>query len=209
MAMAVAQRHGYGGGSTAEGDGMTEEAGRYLCATAFAVAGALAAWTAWACHRARKHGAPAADVVVWAVLALMYDLLALTKLDRVGGWVLAIGAWLRLEARQYQVYDGRRPLQIVASLAVSAAVAILLVVGIVSLWSHLRRHRTAIGFSGLALGFGAIRFISLHEVDAWNAALPWVRVVVELTASVGAASVALARLGQLRAKDHPAGAGSP
>jgi len=47
------------------------------------------------------------------------------------------------------------------------------------------------------VGFGIIRFISLHEVDAWNAAMPWVRVVVELIAAAGASAVAIARLRQL------------
>ena len=44
------------------------------------------------------------------------------------------------------------------------------------------------------MGFNIIRFISLHEVDAWNAAIPWARGVVELTAAAGVSAVALARL---------------
>jgi hypothetical protein len=34
-------------------------------------------------------------------------------------------------------------------------------------------------------------------VDAWNARVPWLRVVIEVTAAAGASAVALARLRQL------------
>jgi hypothetical protein len=44
------------------------------------------------------------------------------------------------------------------------------------------------------VGFGLIRFISLHEVDAWNASAFWVRTVVDLVAAAG---VAVGRLCQL------------
>ena len=57
--------------------------------------------------------------------------------------------------------------------------------------------RTARAGMGLLLPCRVIRFISLHEVDAWNAAMPWARVVVELMAAAGASAVAIARLLQL------------
>ena len=50
---------------------------------------------------------------------------------------------------------------------------------------------------GLTLGFAIIRFISLHEVDAWNANAPWVRTAVDLVAAAGVSMVAIARLWQL------------
>ncbi len=65
-----------------------------------------------------------------------------------------------------------------------------------------RRYRLAIGFAALAVGFAVIRFISLREVDAWNASLPWVRVVVDLTAAAGASTLAVVRLRQLGALAH-------
>ena len=52
--------------------------------------------------------------------------------------------------------------------------------------------------AGLTVGFGIIRFISLHEVDAWNANAPWARTAVDLVAAAGVSAVAIARLCQLR-----------
>jgi hypothetical protein len=186
---------------------MTEDAGKYLTMTALTLAGALGGWTSLTCIRARRRGVPAADAVVWAGVSLVYLGLGLIKFARVMGLLHGLGIWLREQARAHHLYANRRPLQIAASLVVAAVVALLLAYGVASLWAYVKRYRMAIGFAGLALGFALIRFISLHEVDAWNVALPWLRVVVELTASVGAASVALARVGQLRAKDQPPGPG--
>ena len=62
----------------------------------------------------------------------------------------------------------------------------------------LKRYRLAIGFAGLTIGFAIIRFISLHEVDAWNAQAPWARTAVDLVAAAGVSAVAIARLWQLR-----------
>ena len=45
--------------------------------------------------------------------------------------------------------------------------------------------------------FAIVRFISLHEVDAWNANAPWARTVVDLVAAAGVSAVAIARLVQL------------
>jgi hypothetical protein len=177
---------------------MAEETGKYLCIAALATAGALAAWTAWACRRARLHGLPGSDAIVWAAMALVYLLLAQTKLARVLGWLKSLGAWLRVLARQQHAYANRRPYQIAVTLTVAVIVGVLLVIGLVAMWNYIKRYRLAIGFTGLAVGFSVIRFISLHEVDAWNAAMPWMRVVIELTAAVGASAVAMARLWQLR-----------
>jgi hypothetical protein len=43
-----------------------------------------------------------------------------------------------------------------------------------------------------------IRFISLHEVDAWNANAPWAPMVVDLIAAAGVSTIAVARLWQLK-----------
>ena len=50
---------------------------------------------------------------------------------------------------------------------------------------------------GLTSGFAIIRFVSLHEVDAWNANAPWARAAVDLVAAVEVSAVAVARLWQL------------
>ena len=176
---------------------MSEDAGRYLCIAALWATGMLGAWTAWACHKARRHGLPGSDAVVWAGLAAVFLLFSQTKLARVLGWMKGWGQWLRTLARQHDLYAGRRPFQLAATAIVALIVAVLLVIGLLWMWHQIKRYRLAIGFAALAVGFGAIRFISLHEVDAWNAAMPWARVVVELTAAAGASAVAVARLRQL------------
>jgi hypothetical protein len=43
-----------------------------------------------------------------------------------------------------------------------------------------------------------IRFVSLHEVDAWNQQWPWVRVSIDLATSALALAAALARVRQVR-----------
>src|SRR5262245_9603857 len=176
---------------------MSWDAGRVLCAAALLVAGLLGAWGGWACHRAQQRGLPGADAPVWAGLAAVFLLLSQAKLARVLGWIKGLGVWLRTLAKQHDLYANRRQFQIVASVAVALIVIALFLYGLRWMWHHIRRYRLAIGFAGLAVGFGIIRFISLHEVDAWNEAMPWARVVVELIAAAGASAVAIARLHQL------------
>lgn len=178
---------------------MAEEAGRYVCIAALLATGLLGAWTAWACREARLRGGAGSDAPVWAGLALVFLIFSQTKIAKVLGLLKGLGWWLRVEAREHGMYAGRRPFQIAATVAVAFVVLVLLAVGLASMWDYIRRYRLAIGFAALAVGFGVIRFISLHEVDAWNAQLPWLRVVVELTASAGASAVALVRLHQLGA----------
>jgi hypothetical protein len=174
---------------------MSEDAG--LCVAALLAAGLLGAWTAWACRRAQQRGLPGADTLVWAGLAAVFLLLSLTRLARRLGWLKGWGDWLRTLAKQNDLYANRRPYQIVASVGVALVAAVLLVYGLLWMRHYIKRYRLAIGFAALAVGFGIIRFISLHEVDAWNAAMPWARVVVELIAAAGVSAVAIARLRHL------------
>jgi hypothetical protein len=62
---------------------------------------------------------------------------------------------------------------------------ILVVWGLLWVWHQIRRYRLAVGLAGLIVGFGITRFISLHEVIAWNAAAPWARTAVDLIAATG------------------------
>lgn len=182
---------------------MPEESARYLRIAALTITAVLGAFTARACHRARQRGLPGADAGVWAALALVYLLLAETKLARGLGWLKGLGIWLRAMAREYHLYAGRRPYQIAATVAVAAIALVLLAIGVVSYWKYIKRYRLAIGFTALAAAFALIRFISLHEVDAWNARLPWLGAAVELTAAAGASAVALVRLRQVRELARP------
>lgn len=176
---------------------MSEDAGRFLCFGALMAAGLLAAWTARACRQAKQRGILGQDALVWAGLAAVFLLLSMAKLAKGLGWLKGWGEWLRTLAKQNDFYANRRPLQIVASVAIALMVVILLSYGLLWVWHYIKRYRLAIGLAALAVGFGIIRFISLHEVDAWNAAMPWARVVVELTAAGGTTAMAIARLRQL------------
>lgn len=140
---------------------------------------------------------PGPDALVWSSLATVFLLFGLIKLARDLGWLNGLGGWLRMLARQHDLYADRRPFQIAATVAVALVVVILLVYGLLWVWHAIKRYRLAIGFASMAVGFGAIRFISLHEVDAWNAAVPWLNTAVELMAAVGTSAVAIARLHQL------------
>jgi len=177
---------------------VSDETGKYLCIAALMITGLLGACTARACSRAHRQGQPGSDRAIWAGLAIVCVLFAQTRLERVLGWLKGLGAWLRVLAREHHFYAGRRPIQIVATIAVVLVVAVLLAIGIASAWDYVKRYRLAIGFTGIAVGFGLIRFISLHEVDAWNRTLPWVWDAAELIAAMGASSVAAVRLAQLR-----------
>jgi hypothetical protein len=47
------------------------------------------------------------------------------------------------------------------------------------------------------VGFGVIRFISLHEVDAWNASAPWAHAAFDFVAAAGVSALAITRPHQL------------
>jgi hypothetical protein len=155
-------------------------------------------WTAVACRRAQRHGLPGSDALVWAALSAVFFLLALTKTGRSLGLLRGLGGLLRDFFKQRGWYEDRRTLQITASVAVAVVVIVLVVWGVLWAWHYIKRYRLAIGFAGLTVGFGIIRFISLHEVDAWNADAPWARMAIDLVAAAGVSTVAIARLWQLR-----------
>jgi len=157
----------------------------------------LGLWTAVACRRAHDHGLPGSDAVVWAGLSAVFFLLALMKTARGLGLLRGFGGALRDIFKQRGWYEDRRTLQITASIAVAVVVTVLIIWGLLWAWHYIKRYRLAIGFAGLTVGFGIIRFISLHEVDAWNAAAPWARMVVDLVAAAGVSALAIARLRQL------------
>lgn len=159
----------------------------------------LGLWTAVACRRAHLNGLPGSDALVWAGLSAVFFLVALTKTARGLGLLRGLGNYVRDIFKQRGLYEDRRFLQIAASIAVAVVVMVLLVWGLHSIWHHLKRYRLAVGFAGLTVGFGLIRIISLHEIDAWNASAPWMRTVVDLIAAAGVSALAVARLVQLNA----------
>jgi hypothetical protein len=153
-------------------------------------------WTAVACRRAQYHGLPGSDALVWVGLSGVFFLLSLIRTARGLGLLGGFGDFLRGIFKQRGWYEDRRSLQIAASIAV--AVMALVVWGLRWTWHHIKRYRLAVALAGLIVGFGIIRFISLHEVDAWNATAPWARTAVDLVAAAGVSAVAIARLCQLR-----------
>jgi hypothetical protein len=140
--------------------------------------------TAVACRRARYHGLRCFDALVWAGLSGAFFLLSLLKTARGLGLLRGFGDFLRGIFKQRGWYEDRRSLQIAASIAV-AVVVMALIWGLRWTWHRIKRYRLAIGFASMTVGFGIIRFISLHEVDAWNANAPWARTAVDLAAAAG------------------------
>jgi hypothetical protein len=179
------------------------EAGRYVSIVALLAAGLVCAATAWECHKARRRGLPGSDALVWAGLAAVFLAVSQTKIARVLGLLKGWGQWLRALAREEGLYAGRRPFQVAATVAVALVVGVLLVIGLVWAWHYIKRYRLAIGLASLAVGFGLVRFISLHEVDAWNASWPWLRVTVDVVAAAGASAVAITRMRRLRLSAEP------
>jgi hypothetical protein len=165
--------------------------------TALLVPCLLGLWTAVACRRASHHDLPGSDALVWAGLSAVFFTLSLTRTIRGLGLLHGFGDLLRDIFKQRGWYEDRRILQITASIAVAVVAMVLIVWGLLWAWHYIKRYRLAIGFAGLTVGFGIIRFISLHEIDAWNADAPWVRTVVDLVAAAGVSAVAIARLCQL------------
>jgi hypothetical protein len=154
-------------------------------------------WTAVACRRAQYHGLPGSEALVWAGLSGVFFLLSLIRTARGLGLLRGFGDFLRGFFRQRGWYEDRRTLQITASIAVAVLITALVAWGLPWAWHHIKRYRLAVGFAGLTVGFGVIRFISLHEVDAWNADAPWAGAAVDLVAAAGVSAVAIARLYQL------------
>ena len=163
-----------------------------------AIACLFGLWTAVACRRAQYHGLPGSDALIWAGLSVGFFLLSMMKAARGLGLLRGFGGFLRDIFKQRGWYEDRRSLQIAASIAIAVAVIALIFWGLLWAWHYIKRYRLAIGFMGLTLGFAIIRFISLHEVDAWNANWPWARTAVDLVAATGVSVVAIARLWQLR-----------
>lgn len=169
-----------------------------LRVSTLAIASLLGLWTASACRRAQHHGLPGSDALIWAGLSSVLFLLSLMKTARGLGFLRGFGGILRDVFKQRGWYEDRRSFQIMASIAIAVLVIALIVWGLLWAWHYIKRYRLAIGFLGLTLGFAIIRFISLHEVDAWNAHVRWVRTAVDLIAAAGISAIAIARLWQLR-----------
>ena len=169
-----------------------------LRVVALTIACLFGLWTAVACRRAQYHGLPGSDALIWAGLSGVFFLLSLLKTARGLGLLRGFGGLLRDIFKQRGWYEDRRSLQTAASIAIAVVVIALIVWGLLWAWHYIKRYRLAIGFTALTLGFAIIRFISLHEVDAWNANAPWARTAIDLVAAAGVSVVAIARLWQLR-----------
>jgi hypothetical protein len=162
-----------------------------------AVPALLGMWVAIACHRAQTRGLPGADAMIWAALSAVFFLICFIRTARGLGVLRGLGGLLRDIFRQRGWYEDRRTLQIMASIAVVVVVLALLIWGLRWSWHYIKRYRLAIGFAGVTVGFAAVRFISLHEVDAWTAGAPWLRTAIDLTAAAGVSAIAIIRLRQL------------
>jgi len=168
-----------------------------LRVVALTIACLFSLWTAVTCRQAQYRGLPGSDALIWAVLSIAFFLLSLMKTARGLGLLRGFGGFLRDFFKKRGWYEDRRSFQIAASIAVAVVVIVLIVWGLLWAWHYIKRYRLALGMLGLTLGFGIIRFISLHEVDAWNANASWARTAVDLVAAAGVSAIAIARLRQL------------
>ncbi len=172
---------------------MSEGFERLLVAAVFLVAFAAAGWASLACGRVRREGGAGADARVWAIVSMLFLGLAFARLAHAGPW---LGAVLRRLARASQLYGDRRPLQIAVTIALTAFALVALTAGLHYAWEALKRYRMAAGCVAAVLASAGIRFVSLHEVDAWDRAWPWVRAILEVGISALAATAAAARARQ-------------
>ncbi len=170
------------------------EPGRTLEAAALFVAAASAGWAAASCRSARRVGRTAADARVWAAVSTLFLFLALARVAQAGPW---LGGALRALARGFRVYGDRRPLQIAVTIGLAIFALAALAAGLRSLWDLLRRYRLAAASVAITVSLALIRFVSLHEVDAWDKAWPWARMVIDVATSVLASAASLARVRQL------------
>ncbi len=166
---------------------------RFLEAAAFFTAAAAAVLAALECRSAGIRGRPGADARVWAAIAAFFLVLAAGRIVQLGPW---LGMVMRQLARDAGAYQGRRPFQIAATVTVAFFALAAMAFGLRSIWDVLKRYRLAAGCVSLILASGIIRFISLHEVDAWNRRWSWIRVSLDLAPSSLAAVVALVRARQ-------------
>ncbi len=146
----------------------------FLRVAALLFPGVLCLWTAVACRRAHFRDLSGSDALVWVGLSAVFLMLSLIKTARGLGLLRGLGGFLRDIFKQRGWYEDRRIVQITASFAVTVVVMVLVVWGLMWAWHYIKRYRLAIGCAGLTVGFGIVRFISLHEVDAWSANVPWV-----------------------------------
>jgi hypothetical protein len=168
---------------------------RFFEAAAFAMVSMAAVWAALACRRARRDGRPGADSRAWTIVAVLFLALACSRAVQAGPW---LGVELRRLARTNGLYESRRPYQIAATLGFAALAVIAFAVGLRSIWEALKRYRLAASCIAVILASALIRFVSLHEVDAWNRQWPWVRITIDLGISALASAAALARVRQVR-----------
>lgn len=137
-----------------------------IAAGLYCVTGALGALAAW---RARASGYAPRHVRLWLLVALVFTLLALSRVTMAEEW---LREWLRAELQGEALYDRRRTLQLPLALLTMAAVFASLLWWLAT-WRRISGHRRErmVHLAWLALAvMGALivlRVISLHATDGW------------------------------------------
>lgn len=167
---------------------------RLIEAAAFILACATAWWAAISCRNALHRGAQGGDSRAWTLVAMLFLALACSRVIHAGPWV---GMELRHLVRAHGLYGSRRPYQIAATLALAGVAVVAFTIGLRSVWEALKRYRLAASCIAVIVASAAIRFVSLHEVDAWNQEWPWIRIGIDLVTSALATAAALARVRQV------------
>lgn len=160
----------------------------YILTGAMLVTALLMFRTSAQVTEARKARRTGDSPILWAVSAMIFIAFALVK----GLNLLAfVGVWLRELTRADGVYDGRRPIQLLA-LSVIGMLAFIGIAAMIANRSLAHRHRLLLACIAILGLFGLMRFVSLHDVDAVLREHMWIRPAVELPFTLIAAWCALA-----------------
>jgi len=102
------------------------------------------------------------EVLVWSVIALLFLGLAIYKVLDVQSALTHIG---RMIAREQGWYANRRIVQTAIIIAIICAVVVLAATLLVLIWRLPPATRLAAGGAILLVLFGAVRAVSLHNLD--------------------------------------------
>ena len=171
----------------------------YLLAASFLITAAMLFKVSRTVRLARQRNLTHDSSPFWKALGGIFILFACTKAANVFAFA---GLFMRAAAHTDGVYNERRPVQLLA-LGLISLVSFVALCWLFSNRGLARRHWLLLSCVGLIAAFAASRFVSLHELDAAMAQLPYLRSAVELTASLIPLYLAISRHIRLNARLHP------
>jgi len=129
------------------------------------------------------------NTLFWILCGLFLGVFALIKSLNVLAFV---GGWIRELAKVSGSYDGRRSVQLML-ISLIIGIAIIILLPVLSQHKTARRHWPVIVSIIILGGFGLVRFVSLHSVDAFMGQYPFIRTFTEILATMVCIYWALAK----------------